>query len=113
MEAKAVLRNVRISPRKVRLVLDLIRGQKVSDALSRLKHAHKGAVDVVVTLLESAVANAAVSGRDVSVDSLVVARVFADAAPTLKRFRPRAMGRASRINKRSSHVTIVVCDELV
>jgi large subunit ribosomal protein L22 len=110
MEAKAVARNVRIAPRKVRLVVDLIRGKKVGEAIAILKHTPKGASPVVEKVLKSAVANAD-HNYNMDVDNLVVSQIFVDQGPTLKRFRPRAQGRASRIHKRTSHITVVVTEK--
>ncbi|KKB34872.1 50S ribosomal protein L22 [Bacillus thermotolerans] len=110
MEAKAVARTVRIAPRKVRLVVDLIRGKQVGEAVAILKHTHKAASPVVEKLLKSALANAE-HNYDMDVNNLVVSKVFVDEGPTLKRFRPRAMGRASAINKRTSHITVVVSEK--
>ncbi|MGA1599192.1 MAG: 50S ribosomal protein L22 [bacterium] len=108
MEAKATLRNVRISPRKARLVVDAIRGLSVPIALARLSNLpNKGARDVI-KVLRSAIANADQQDSSVDVDSFVVRTVFVDEGPTLKRFRPRAMGRAYPIRKRTSHITVVV-----
>ncbi|WP_048601060.1 50S ribosomal protein L22 [Rubeoparvulum massiliense] len=109
MEAKAVVRYVRIAPRKVRLVVDLIRGKQVGEALAILRHTPKVASPVVEKLLNSAIANAE-HNYEMNVDQLVVSKVFVDEGPTMKRFRPRAMGRASRINKRTSHITLVLSD---
>lgn len=110
MEAKAVARSVRIAPRKVRLVVDLIRGKKVGEAISILKHTPKAASSVVEKVLMSAIANAD-HNNNMDVDNLVVSKVFVDQGATLKRFRPRAQGRASRIHKRTSHITVVVTEK--
>ncbi|MFA9556484.1 50S ribosomal protein L22 [Evansella sp. AB-rgal1] len=110
MEAKAVVKQVRIAPRKVRLVVDLIRGKKVGEAISILRHTPKAASPVVEKLLNSAIANAE-HNYEMEADSLVVSKVFVDEGVTLKRFRPRAMGRASRINKRTSHITLVLTEK--
>ena len=107
MEAKAVAKTIRIAPRKVRLVLDLIRGKEVAEAIAILKLTNKATSPVVEKLLMSALANAE-HNYDLDVNSLIVSEVFVDEGPTLKRFRPRAQGRASAINKRTSHITIVV-----
>ncbi|MED4586256.1 MULTISPECIES: 50S ribosomal protein L22 [Brevibacillus] len=107
MEAKAVARNIRIASRKVRLVVDLIRGKQVGEALAILKHTPKAASPVVEKLLKSAIANAE-HNFELDPNSLVVSKIFVDQGPTLKRFRPRAMGRASRIHKRTSHITVVL-----
>ena len=110
MEARAAAKYVRISPQKARLVMDQVRGKKVEDALGLLSFApHKGA-RIVKKLINSALANAEqVSGVDV--DRLYIKRVFADEGPTLKRFLPRAMGRATRIRKRTSHLTVILDEE--
>lgn len=107
MEARAIIRNVRQSPRRVRVVADMIRGRSVEDAMAMLRLQPRKAAKTLAKLLTSAVANAE-HNQQADVDSLVVKRVCVDPAPTLKRWMPRAMGRANRINKRSSHVTIVV-----
>ncbi len=107
MESKAVARYIRIAPRKVRLVVDLIRGKQVGEALAILKHTPKAASPVVEKLLKSAIANAE-HNYELDPNNLVVGKIFVDQGPTLKRFRPRAMGRASRIHKRTSHITVVL-----
>ncbi|UBH08803.1 50S ribosomal protein L22 [Macrococcus armenti] len=112
MEAKAVARTIRIAPRKVRLVLDLIRGKEVAEAIAILKLTNKASSPVVEKLLMSALANAE-HNYDMNIDTLVVKEAYANEGPTLKRFRPRAQGRASAINKRTSHITIVVADKEV
>ena len=109
-EAKAIARTVRIAPRKVRLVVDLIRGKEVGEAIAILKHTPKAASPVVEKVLNSAIANAE-HNYDLDVNSLIVSEVFVDEGPTLKRFRPRAQGRASAINKRTSHITLVVSEK--
>ncbi|MFD2868643.1 50S ribosomal protein L22 [Kurthia sp. 3B1D] len=109
-EAKAIARTVRIAPRKVRLVVDLIRGKEVGEAIAILKHTPKAASPVVEKVLNSAIANAE-HNYDLDVNNLVVSKVFVDEGATLKRFRPRAQGRASAINKRTSHITIVVSEK--
>ncbi len=103
----ASARYVRISSRKVKIVIDLIRGKNVSEAEAILAYTPKAASPVVEKLLKSAVANAE-NNMDLSKDLLFIAEVYANQGPTLKRFRPRAHGRAFRINKRSSHITIVL-----
>lgn len=110
MEAKAHARSVRISARKVKLVIDLIRGKQVGEAIAILRHTPKSASPVVEKLLNSAVANAE-NNHSMNVNNLVVSEVFVNQGPTMKRFRPRAMGRASRINKRTSHITLVVSEK--
>ncbi|AEH52183.1 MULTISPECIES: 50S ribosomal protein L22 [Heyndrickxia] len=110
MQAKAVAKTVRIAPRKARLVIDLIRGKQVGEALSILKFTPKAASPVIEKVLNSAIANAE-HNYDMDANDLVVEKAYVDEGPTLKRFRPRAMGRASQINKRTSHITIVVSDQ--
>ena len=107
MEVRAVARFVRISPRKIRLVMDQVRGKKVEEALNLLSFSPQKGAFLLRKLIHSAVANAEEnSGLDV--DTLQIKRVFADEGPTLKRFRPRAMGRATRIRKRTSHLTVIL-----
>jgi len=107
MEARAVARYVRVSPRKARLLVDLIRGKSVSDAVAILKFTPRAAAEIVEKLLNSAVANAE-NNLKIKADNLYVAATYVDEGPTLKRVSPRARGRAFRINKRTSHVTIVL-----
>lgn len=109
MEAKAVAKTIRIAPRKVRMVLDLIRGKEVGEAISILKLTNKRTSPIVEKVLKSAVANAE-HNYDMDIDSLYISEVFADEGPTLKRFRPRAQGRATKINKRTSHITVIVSE---
>ena len=110
MQAKAVLRTVRIAPRKVRLVVDLVRGKKVGEAIAILKHTPKAASPVVEKLIMSAIANAE-HNYEMDPNNLVISQAFVDEGPTLKRFRPRAQGRASAINKRTSHVTVILTEK--
>ena len=107
MQAKAHLKYLRISPRKVGVVLELIRNKPVGTAAAILKHTPKAASEPLGKLLKSAVANAE-NNFGMSADKLYVAECFVGAGPILKRIMPRAQGRAFRINKRTSHVTIVV-----
>lgn len=107
MEAKAIARYVRISPRKVKIVLDLVRGKDVQEAFNILKFTPKAASEIVSKVLKSAVANAE-NNHEMNPDNLYVAETYANAGPTLKRFQPHAQGRAFRINKRTSHITVVV-----
>jgi large subunit ribosomal protein L22 len=109
MRANAKARHVRQSPYKVRRVLDLVRGLPVEDARVVLRHTPRRAADPILKCLDSAVANAE-HNLAADVDELVVAEAYADEGPTLKRWRPRARGRATRIRKRTSHITIVVAD---
>ncbi len=106
-EARAILRYVRIAPRKARAVVDLIRGQPVVRALTMLKYSPRGAAPVVEKLVRSAVANAEQKELG-GADRLWVSRAYVDGGPTLKRFRARSMGRANSIHKRTSHITVVV-----
>ncbi|WP_066072318.1 50S ribosomal protein L22 [Neobacillus soli] len=110
MQAKAVARTVRIAPRKARLVVDLIRGKQVGEAVAILNLTPKFASPIVEKVLKSAMANAE-HNYEMDINNLVVAQAFVDEGPTLKRFRPRAMGRASQINKRTSHITIVLSEK--
>lgn len=110
MQAKAVARTVRIAPRKVRLVLDLVRGKDVGEAVALLKLTNKRAASVVEKLVLSAVANAE-HNYDMDTDNLFVSEIYANEGPTLKRFRPRAQGRATQILKRTSHITVVVSEK--
>jgi large subunit ribosomal protein L22 len=106
-ESKAVLRYVRIAPRKARVVVDLIRGQQVLQALAVLKYTPRAAAKVVEKVLRSAVANA--EQKEVGdTDDLWVSKAFVDGGPTYKRFRARSMGRANSIHKRTSHITVIV-----
>lgn len=107
METRASTRFVRISAQKARLVVDMIRGRRVEDALSVLDFTPKKAARIIAKTLRSAVANAE-DTRNVDVDELIVTRCWVDEGPTLKRIRPRAQGRATKIAKRSSHITVVV-----
>lgn len=107
METKAVARYIRISPRKARLVVDMIRSRDVAAAEQILDFSDKGAARVVSKVLHSAVANAE-NNNALPAEGLYVSKVFVDEGPTLKRFRPRAMGRATRINKRTCHITLIL-----
>ena len=106
MEAKASATFVRIAPRKVQIVLDLIRGEDAEKAMAILKHTPKAACEVLEKVIKSAMANAEVKNMDTS--KLYVAECFVNQGPTLKRIRPRAQGRAYIIRKRTSHITIVL-----
>jgi large subunit ribosomal protein L22 len=109
--AFAVARFVRVTPMKARRVVDLVRGLGVDDALATLKFAPQAAASTVYKVVDSAVANAE-GTEHLSRDDLVVAKAFVDEGPTLKRHRPRAQGRATRIDKRTSHITVVVAPRL-
>ena len=107
MEAKATGKFVRVAPRKARIIIDLIRGKYVDDALEQLRFSNKRASRTVEKLVRSAAANA--KGQfNASEESLYVKEAFVDKGPTLKRWRPRAQGRATRINKCTSHITVVL-----
>lgn len=110
METRAATKFIRVSPRKIRLVMDQVRGRKVEEALNILSFAPQKGARILKKLINSAVANAE-QNSDVDVDSLYVKRLYADEGPTMKRWRPRAQGRATRINKRTSHLAIIV-DEM-
>jgi large subunit ribosomal protein L22 len=107
METVARAKYIRISPQKVRLVADLIRGKKVEDALNLLMFTPKSSAPVIAKVLKSAIANAG-QRQGVDVDTLLVKSITVDEGPTMKRFRARAMGRGTRILKRMSHITIIV-----
>ena len=106
MEATAKVTFVRIAPRKVKIVLDLIRNQPAEKAAAILKYTPKAACEVVGKLLKSAMANA--ENKDMDMSKLYVAECYVCQGPTLKRIRPRAQGRAFRINKKTSHITLVL-----
>jgi large subunit ribosomal protein L22 len=107
MEAKSQARFVRIAPRKARIVMDLIRGKNVGEAFSILQFVPKRASGIIEKVVQSAVANAE-HNYEMNKDDLFIFKAFVDEGPTLKRFRPRAMGRASAIRKRSSHLTVIL-----
>jgi len=111
MESKATARFVRMSPRKVRLVVDVIRGKKIEDAMAALDFTKKAAVNPVRKVLKSAIANAENNHKVDGVEAMKVTKAFVDGGPSLKRWRPRAMGRAAKILKRTSHITIVLSDQ--
>ena len=110
MEARAHLKHARISPRKVTIVCDLIRGKGTNEAMAILRHTPKAASELLIKLLGSAVANAE-NNFDMDGENLYVSEVFADPGPTLKRGMPRARGRYDRILKRTSHITVVVSEK--
>lgn len=109
MEVKAVAKYVRISPQKVRKIVDAVKGERVEDGLAMLKFMPQKAAGIVKKVVQSAVANA--ENADIDVDSLMIRNVTADQGPVLKRFRARARGRGTRILKRTSHVTVVLAEE--
>jgi len=110
MEFRAVTKYVRISPTKVRFLVDAIKGKPVEAALNALKFLPMKAAGIVEKTLRSAVANAD-QNTDIDVDNLVVSNILADQGPTLKRFRARARGRGSRILKRTSHITVILTEQ--
>ena len=110
LEVRAVERHVRISPQKVRLVLETVRGKPVPEALAILQHLPQKAAGPVRKAVQSAAANAE-NNFNMDADNLVIERCFADAGMTLKRWMPRARGRVNQILKRSSHITVVVAEK--
>jgi large subunit ribosomal protein L22 len=112
MQSNASLRHARIAPRKLRLVADLVRGQDVSSAIERLKFTPKKGAGLIQKLVESAVANAEdhakKTGEEIDIDDLFVQAIQVDSGPKLRRFRPRAHGRATKVHKKTSHVTVVL-----
>lgn len=110
MEVKAIARDIGVSPRKVRLIIDMVRGKGAGDALTILKFIPTPIALIVAKVVKSAVANAE-NNYQMSSSDLVILRAFADEARTLKRYRSRSRGRVSPILKRSSHITIVVAEQ--
>jgi large subunit ribosomal protein L22 len=112
MEAKASLKYLRITPRKVRVVADIIRGQKVDQALAQLAYVEKRAAEPLAKLLRSAVANADQAAKgQLDADALWVKELMVDQGPSLRRFMPRAMGRAFKVLKKTSHIVLTVTDD--
>ena len=107
MEVKAIAKYIRVSPRKTRLLVRAIKGKKVEEALKLLAFAPQKGAPILRKLINSAVANASLY-PDIDVDKLIIKKVVADEGPMLKRFRPRAMGRAARIRKRTTHLIVVL-----
>ncbi len=107
MEVKARLRFARISPRKARLVADLVRGKRSEEALNILSFTKKASARILIKLLKSAIANAT-QKKTIDIDRLYVKQIMVDQGPTMKRFQPRALGRATTIRKRTSHIHIVL-----
>jgi large subunit ribosomal protein L22 len=112
MESKAVLSLARVSPRKARLVADLVRGRDVGDAIEVLTFTRKKTASLIKTLIESAVANAEYKAKraseDLDIDNLYIKTIFVDQGPTQRRFRPRARGMATPIQKKTAHITVVL-----
>jgi len=111
METKAVAKYIRISPQKARLVADTVRGMNVDEAITALRYMPKKGARILRKVIESAVANAD-QMETIDVDTLYIKSIQINGGPSLKRFRPRAMGRATRIIKRTSHITVVVDEAL-
>jgi large subunit ribosomal protein L22 len=115
LEARAQARHVRVTPQKARRVIDLVRGKNASEAIATLRFAPQSASDPILKVLESAIANARVKADKTAERfderELVISSAYVDEGATMKRFRPRAQGRASRINKRTSHITVVVAPQ--
>ncbi|MFH1624871.1 MAG: 50S ribosomal protein L22 [Pseudomonadota bacterium] len=109
MEARASVNYVRVSPRKARLVVDLVRGKRVEDALNILSVTPKASAKIVEKLLRSAVANAS-HNRKIDVDTLFVDTIYVNEGPRLKRIRARAMGRVGRIWRGTSHITVILTE---
>jgi large subunit ribosomal protein L22 len=107
MEVRARLRFVRVSPSKAQLVADLIRGKGSEEALNILTFTKKAAAKIIIKLLKSAIANAT-QKKNIDVDRLYIKKITVDQGPTMKRFQPRALGRATTIRKRTSHINIVL-----
>jgi large subunit ribosomal protein L22 len=107
MEATARARYVRIAPRKLRLIMDMVRGKPVGEALNTLSLTQKAASPVVAKVIRSAVANAE-NNQGLDTEALIIKQAFVDEGPTMKRWMPRAMGRATQIRKRTSHITVVL-----
>jgi large subunit ribosomal protein L22 len=110
LETRAVARFVRIAPRKARQVIDLIRGKRVGDAQTVLKFTPRFAADTIGKVLNSAIANAE-NNNKMNRERLIVSEAYVDQGPTMKRYMPRAQGRASLIHKRTSHITIVLAEK--
>jgi large subunit ribosomal protein L22 len=112
MNSTAKLRHVRVAPQKARLVANLVRGRDVSEVLEMLQFTRKKSAPIIKKLVESAVANAENlakrDGNDVDIDELFIESIFVDVGPTLRRFRPRAQGRATKILKKTSHITVIL-----
>ncbi len=109
MEARAVAKYLRISPRKTRLCADLIRGKRAEEAVNILSHTPKAGARMISKVVQSALANAR-QDKSIDVDTLYVKTVFVNQGPTLKRWQPKPMGRAGRIRKRTCHVTVVLSE---
>ena len=112
MEARAFVKTVKMSPRKMRVVANMVRGQKVEEALTSLSFMPKKAARIIAKAVKSAAANAEdKSGGEADFDALKISKITIDGGPITKRWMPRSMGRANRINHRTSHLTVVVSDD--
>ncbi|MDH4265523.1 MAG: 50S ribosomal protein L22 [Deltaproteobacteria bacterium] len=109
METQAIAKHLRVSPRKVRLSADLVRGKKVEEALNILSSTPKAGAKFVSKVVRSALANAR-QNKSIDVDTLLIKTIFVNQGPTLKRFRPKPMGRAGKIRKRTCHITVVLSE---
>jgi large subunit ribosomal protein L22 len=112
MEVRAVAKYIRISPQKVRLIIDVVKGKQVEAALDLLKFMPQKAAAIIEKVIKSAIANAD-QYPDIDVDSLVIRNIIADQGPSLKRFRARARGRGTRILKRTTHITVILAEESI
>ncbi|MEW6698350.1 MAG: 50S ribosomal protein L22 [Bacillota bacterium] len=110
MEARAIAKFIRVSPRKARMVVDLIRGKKLEEALAILRYTPNKATEAVTKVVKSAAANAE-HNYEMDKEELVISQIFVDQGPSLKRVMPRAMGRADIIKRKTSHITVVVSDK--
>lgn len=113
MEARAVQKHLRRSPRKARLVVDAVRGDRVDKALKKLEFMHKNAADDVIKVVKSAAANIRDKFQEARLDNqdIYIKEIYVDEGATLKRIQPRAMGRANQIRKRTCHITVVVAEK--
>ncbi|MCL5781152.1 50S ribosomal protein L22 [Desulforamulus profundi] len=110
MEARAIAKFIRVSPRKARMVVDLVRGKKLEEALAILRYTPNKAAAAVTKVVKSAAANAE-HNYEMDKEELVISQIFVDQGPSLKRVMPRAMGRADIIKRKTSHITVVVSDK--
>lgn len=108
MVAKSIGRYVRVSPQKARLVIDMVRGRRIQEALDILRNSSKKVAKTIEKIVNVAVANAQNNAEVADVDTLYIKEAYVDQGPTMKRFRPRAMGRATPIHKRTSHITVIL-----
>ena len=111
MESKAILRHARITPRKARRVVDLIKGKKAGEALISLRFMPYRGARFIEKILKSAMANAEQKNANVDTESMVISGAYVDQGPTMKRMEPRAMGRANVIKKRSCHITVILTEK--